>query len=496
MLGRSQGSRFIESRFAVCGLALTLLLLGGAAIRPAAVAAAGAAEREVGADSRSALTVTVYNSDLGLVREVRRVDFAAGENVLVLGDVSPALWPETLALEGAGLSLLEQTFAFDLLSPQRILEKSVGETVWVIRENPETGEETAAAAELLSVAGGVVLKIGDRIETGSPDGSMAAGGRLAFGDVPAGLRRDPAVLARLVSDEAGARDLDIQYQTGGLTWQADYRAEVNAAEDRLDLTGLVNLTNTSGLAYPDARVRLVAGEVNQAGPMPLQRANVAMMAEAMAPAPGMAAQAAGDQHLYEVPRPVSLADRETKQVLLLARRDVPVVKEYRFEELVAAQGGAEEIGPVSAAVAFRFDNAAAAGGPGEPLPGGIVRVYQPGGSDGEPVFLGEDTIGHTPEGEEVRLSIARAFDVTGRARTTAYERLSNTSYRIAQEITVSNAKEEAVQVKVVGYLPPGWRMLEESRPHEAETANRIAWILDVPAGGAADVSYRMQVTRP
>lgn len=487
MLGRIRRSPFIWFT-----LVLTGLLLGGAVIGPAA----GAADLQVGADSRSALTVTVYNRDLGLVRDVRRVDFAAGENLLTLDDVSPALRPETLALEAEGLSLLDQTFAFDLLSPQRLLEKSVGETVWVVRSHPQTGEETAVEAELLSVAGGVVLRIGDRIETGPADRSMAGGGRLAFRDVPAGLRRDPAVVARLASAQAGARDLDIQYLTGGLTWQADYRAEVNAAEDRLDLTGLVTLTNTSGLAYPDAQVRLVAGEVNQAGPVPVQRGNVAMMAEAMAPAPGMAAQAAGDQHLYEVPRPVSLADRETKQVLLLTRRDVPVVKEYRFEELVAAQGGAEEIGPVSAAVVFRFDNAAEAGGPGEPLPGGTVRVYQPGGSDGEPVFLGEDAIGHTPVGEEVRLSIARAFDVTGRSRITAYERLSNTAYRIAQEITVSNAKDEAVQVKVVGHLPPGWRMLEESRPHEAETANRIAWTLDVPAGGEADVSYRLQVTRP
>ncbi len=99
-----------------------------------------AQEREVGAESRTALTVTIYNRDLGLVRDIRRIDFEAGENVLALGDVSPALRPETLALEGEGLSLLDQSFAFDLLSPQRILEKSLGETVWVVRSHPQTGE--------------------------------------------------------------------------------------------------------------------------------------------------------------------------------------------------------------------------------------------------------------------------------------------------------------------------------------------------------------------
>ena len=452
-------------------------------------------EQEVGAENRTALTVTVYNRDLGLVRDIRRVDFAAGENLLVLGAVSPALRPETLALAGEGLDLLDQTFAFDLLTPQRILEKSVGDTVWVVRTHPQTGEERAVEAELLAVAGGVVLWVDDRFETGP----AAGGGRLAFRELPEGLRREPALVARLASDSAGERDLAIEYLTGGLTWQADYRAEINAAEDRLQFTGLVTLTNSSGIAYPDAVVRLVAGEVNQTGPAPLQRGAVAMMAETAAPAPGMAAQAAGDQHLYQVPRPVSLADRETKQVLLLESRDVPVEKEYRIEELVHAQGGPEEVGPVSASVVFRFDNEAEKGGPGEPLPGGIVRVYQPGGTEGAagaPVFTGEDRIGHTPEGEEVRLAIARAFDVTGRARITAYERLSNTSYRTAQEIVVANAKDEAVKVKVVGHMPPGWRMLEESRPHEEETANRIAWTLEVPAHGEATLTYRVQVTRP
>ena len=478
-------------------------LLGAAWILAGGLGAlAQEGEQEIGADSRTALTVTIYNRDLGLVREVRRVDFAAGENVLVLGDVSPALRPETLALEGDGLSLLDQSFAFDLLTPQRLLEKSAGDTVWVVRTHPQTGEESAVEAELLSVRGGVVLRVGGRIETGSAPGLSAAGGRLAFPSLPEGLRREPALVARLASARAGARGLAIEYLTGGLTWQADYRAEINAAEDRLQLTGLVTLTNSSGAAFPDAVVRLVAGEVNQAGPSPVQRGATAMMAEAMAPAPGMAAQAAGDQHLYRVPRPVSLADRETKQVLLLESREVPVEKEYRFEELVHAQGGPEEVGPVSAAVVFRFDNDQAKGGPGRPLPGGIVRVYQPGGSSegeeagGAPVFTGEDRIGHTPEGEEVRLAIARAFDVTGRSRITAYERLSNKSYRTAQEIVLSNAKDEAVRVKVVGHMPPGWRMLEESRPHEKETANRIAWTLEVPAGGEATLTYRVQVTRP
>ncbi len=464
-----------------------------AAVALAVLVAAGsrglAAEREVGVEGRSDLVVTVYNRDLGLIGETRRIALQAGENVLALSDVSPALRPETLLLEGVGVRLLEQSLRFDLLTPRRLLEKSVGGTVWVVRTHPETGEETLVEAELLSVAEGPVVRIADRVESVPAD-------RLAFADVPEGLRPRPTLIARLESAAAGERDLRIQYLTAGLTWQADYLAEVNAEEDRLDLTALVTLTNVSGVDFPDARLRLVAGEVNQAVVPVALRGAVTMMAEAAAPVPqGLAAQTIGEQHLYEVERPVTLADRETKQIVLLQARGVSVSKEFRFEALVNVQGGAEEIGPLQADVVLQFDNVADVG-PGKPLPGGVVRVYRPGGTDGAPVFVGEDRIGHTPEGEDVRLTIARAFDVTGRAKLTALERLSSKSYETSQEIIVANAKDAAVEVKVVGHMPPGWRMIMESAAHAQETANRIAWTLAVPAGGETTLRYRARVTRP
>ncbi len=462
----------------------------------AAVALAGlagapagfAAEREVDATARVALSVTVYNRDLGLVGETRRIALEAGENVLALTDVSPRLQPETLLLEGAGIRLLEQSLQFDLLTPRRILEKSVGGPVWVVRSHPQTGEDSYLEAELLSVAEGTVVRIGERIETAPP-------GRLAFPGLPEGLRERPTLVARVDSAAAGERDLHMRYLTGGLTWQADYLAEIAADGSSLALTGLVTLTNTSGLDYPDARLRLVAGEVSQAGRPVAMRAGDAMMMEAQgATAPGLASRPMGDRHLYEVDRPVTLADRETKQVILLSAAAVPVVKEYRFEDLVAPQGGAEEIGPLQARIVLSFENGE--DGPGRPLPGGVIRVYQASGGGEVPVFIGEDRIGHTPEGEEVRLEIGRAFDVTGRARRTRFERLSNKVYETGQAIEIANAKAEAVTVKLVGHLPVGWRMMEESAAHESETANRIVWPLQVPAGGKARLTYRLRVTRP
>jgi hypothetical protein len=450
--------------------------------------AAAAQEREVGAEERTALSLTVYNRDLALVGETRRVQFQEGENVLALVDVSRALKPETLLLEGEGLAVLEQGLEFDLLTPGRILEKSVGETVWLVRTHPQTGEDSFVEAEVLAVGGGVVLRVGDRIETAPP-------GRLAFRELPDGLRRRPTLLALIASPDESTRDLEIRYLTGGLTWQADYLAEYDPEAGRLDLAGLITLTNASGLDYPDARLRLVAGEVNVAGGPEVMRQVTTMMAEAaMAPTSEPQARPLGEQHLYEVGRPVSLADRETKQVVLLKADAIAVGKEFRFERLVAVQGGPEEIGPLQADVVLSFENAEA--GPDRPLPGGVVRVYQGAGEGEVPVFVGEDRIGHTPKGEEVRLAIGSAFDVTGRARRTALERLSNKTYESAQEIIVSNAKDEAVTALMIGHMPPGWRMVQESAAHEAETANRIVWKLPVPAGGEARLTYRVRVTRP
>ena len=336
---------------------------------------------------------------------------------------------------------------------------------------------------------GVVLRVGDRIETGEA-------GRLVFDSLPEGLSAEPVLAAQVASEAAGPRDLTLGYLTAGLTWKADYVAEMAASEDRLDLTGLVTLTNSSGLAYPDARLRLVAGDVHRVSAPPQPRPRMAMMAEdAAAPVPDMARQPLGDQQLYELDRPVSLADKETKQVALLSARAVPLVKLYRFTNLVDAQGRREEIGPVKAAIEIRFQNDAASG-LDRPLPAGILRVYQAGPEGAPPVFLGENRIAHSAKGEEVRLEIGRAFDITGRAKRTALVRLSNKSYESAQEIVIENAKDETVQVQVIGTLPQGWRMLSESHNHVPETANRLRWNLQVPPGGKANLSYRVRITRP
>lgn len=447
-------------------------------------------EIAVGLETQKGLTVTVYNQDLAMISERRSAELKDGDNRLALTDVSRQIRPESLILEGEGLTLIEQAFEADVLSERHLLDRALGQAVWVRRVNPGDGSDRYLDAVLVSLTEPPVVKIGSRLET-VPRSLLAFPAML--GKAP-GLRDRPTLTALVESAGKGRRSLGISYLTRGLSWQADYVGLLDADESSLSITALVTLSNNSGTAFQNAALRLVAGDVNQVHgapqPVPVARDMVAM-AQA---APEMAQAPAGDQHLYTLDRAVQIKDRSTKQIRMLSAPAVPLVKEYRFTQLVQIHG-AEEVGPVNADVVLILQNDSASG-LGRPLPGGVVRVYQAGPEDGPGVFLGEDRIGHTPKDGELRLNTGRAFDVTGTARRTAFERISNRSFETAQEITVKNAKPTAVEVKLVGHLPSGWRMLEESQPHERETANRILWTLTVPAEGETKLSYRLRVNQP
>lgn len=454
----------------------------------ASLALAQEAEVAAGAEARSGLSLTVYNQDLALVVERRRVDLPVGRARLRLSDIDPRIEPGSLNLSGAALRVLEQSAHYDLLTPMRLLEASLGKTVKLARVNPATGVETVKEATVLSVQDGLVLRIGDRIET-----SRDLPGRVVFESVPAGLAERPGLSALVESD--GASEVVLSYLTGGLSWQADYSATLDEAAGRLSLTGLVTLGNSGLTPYADADLRLVAGTVNRAGgpvrPLPKVR-----MAEAMAmsePA-DLAPQAQGELYVYDPGRKVSLFPRETKQIVLLTAAEVPYEQAFRFDGLAGLLGQGGEVEGAKAQNLLSFANEAS-GGLGKPLPAGILRAYGAAG-EAPPLFLGEDRIPHTAEGEEVEVTLGQSFDVTGRARQTAFEPLSKTSFEAAQEIAIENAKPRAVTVVVTGDLPPGWTMLSESAPHEAETSGRLAWTLEVPAGGETVLTYRVRVQRP
>jgi hypothetical protein len=467
------------------------LMVGAAAA--ALFAAQGAfAETPIGADKQTAIAVTIYNNDLALVRDSRSVTLTQGENDLAFIEVSAGIRPETALLTGRGtpLDIVEQNFDFDLLTPQKLLEKSVGQTIRVVRTNPETGVDSSEDATVLSVAEGqVVLKIGDRIEVTPP-------GRLVYSAVPANLRDRPTLVVKLASQQAGDVPVDLSYLTRGLSWSADYVAELAPDEKTLNLNGWVTLTNMSGIAYNDAKLQLVAGEVNQYQPQPPMPMAAEMQAMDGARREKMQSEAAFEYHLYSLDRPTTLKENQTKQVALLAAESVPVTKQYVLVNVAQLGGnyGAKvgETQRVNAEVRVKLKNEEASH-LGLPLPSGVVRVYK-ADSDGDAIFVGEDHIDHTPKNEEIDLTLGRAFDVTARGKQVNYERISDNVFENSYEIEVKNAKPEPVTVTLREFVPGDWRMLEESVKHQKVDASTAEWQLQVPAEGSAKLTYKVRIT--
>src|SRR5882672_5762307 len=245
---------------------------------------------------QQSVAITIYNENLALVKDTRRVTLEAGPNRLALREVSGRMRPETAQLRSlshpGALTLVEQNFDFDLLTPAKLLEKYVGRTVRIVKTHPTTGAESLETATVLAANNGVVLKIGDRVETGLP-------GRIVYDGVPANLRDRPTLVTELLSSRPGAQTVELSYLSGGLAWKADYVAELNAADNALDLNGWVTLTNRSGTAYPNARLQLVAGDVNRVrDEMKVATLTGKMRAAEAQPARQMTQEELFEYHLY------------------------------------------------------------------------------------------------------------------------------------------------------------------------------------------------------
>src|SRR6204780_3924947 len=219
------------------------------------VTPAGAADR--------ALSVTIYNNDLALVQDRRDIEVKDGRQRIEFQDVSAEIRPETVSLSAADISILEQNFDFDLLTPAKLMEKAVGQEVTIVRVNPATGAETREQALVLATNGGVVLKIGQRIEVLRDDGLPV---RVIFNKVPDNLRARPTLSVTIDSAHAGTRPATLSYLTPGLGWRADYVALYSESDGKIDVQGWVTLTNTTGTSFSDARTLLVAGTPAQGEP--------------------------------------------------------------------------------------------------------------------------------------------------------------------------------------------------------------------------------------
>ncbi|NNF18098.1 MAG: DUF4139 domain-containing protein [Gammaproteobacteria bacterium] len=443
---------------------------------------------------QTSVAVTIYNQNLALVKDSRAVTLPGGTNQLAFRGVSAQMRPETALLRNTSvadnLTVLEQNFDFDLLTPQKLLEKYTGKDVQIVRMNPATGKESTATAKILSTNQGTVVRIGDRIE-------INPSGRYVFSNVPDTLRDEPTLSILLENKSRKAQNYELSYLTGGLSWQADYVAELNSKDDGLDITGWVTLTNNSGAAYNRATMQLVAGDVNQVRPQFDRNVRRGLEEMKMSAAPQMAQESLFEYHLYTLGRPTTIADKQTKQVSLLTASNIPVKKELVLQGSNYYYGSSHgDIGQkIKLGVFVQFENREK-DGLGIPLPKGVVRVYKRD-SSGNAQFVGEDNIDHTPNLESVRLKLGDAFDVTANKKQTEFkvrERIVKQNvFDSSYEIEIKNGKKESVNVIIREPIPGDWTMLEESARHEKVAAGTAQWRLSIPAGSSRKLTYTARV---
>lgn len=433
-----------------------------------ALAAVTAAPAAMAVDAR----ITVFNQGAALVTEHRELRLEAGAQTVPWPDLPRALLAETLMLDGEGVRLTGYRDSRDLLAPGALLRRLVGETVTLRRDDGQGGDVERRAL-LLSADGTPLVRLDGRVEmldAGSP-------WRIAA-EWPEDLPQSPSVMLDLQAESGGSRDLALTYQTGGFGWNAAYVARYDDEARRLSLRADAVIRNDSGGDWRDAEVILVAGDIERAGAK--HYAPAMMRAEAADSAGGMAAESAFEYYRYRLPAPATLRSGGIRSLELLSPAAVEVAREYRIE------GGWHPVGDAmraNAAVHLGFENSL-----DKPLPAGTVRVYDAGEA---PQLLGEDRIGHTPEGGPVSLTLGRAFDITAE-RIVTDEVRDGGARESERRVIVSNAKDEAVKVRIVESLPGDWEIVSQNLPHEKLDANRAAWMVGVPAGGKARLSYRVR----
>jgi hypothetical protein len=472
----------------ICTLLLLLLSV-------ASLAAAQTRELTTTARDRQSVNVTVYNSNIGLVRETRRLTLPNGTIALRFSDVAAQIMPQTVHLNSitspGSLSILEQNYQYDLLNPAKLMDKYVGREVTLVMRRYENSTEilTPVQATLLSNNGGQVWRINGQIVI-NPLNIVET----RFPDVPANLVATPTLVWDLENGNSSEQTIEASYLTNGMNWAADYVLVVNADDTRGDLQGWVTLTNSSGLGFENARLQLVAGNLNR-----VPQGQMYDMAEATSRAgenkSSFQEQSFFEYHMYTLQHPTSIREQETKQVSLLEAAGFKVTKEFVLNGQHYYYSGYDSPGTVikeKVGVFMEFRNSQQ-NKLGMALPAGTVRLYKKD-DQGNQQFIGEDRIDHTPKDEDVRVKVGDAFDIVTERKQTDYKVIvSGEIYEYAYEIKIRNHKNEPVTVVVNEPIGGDWKMISSS--YEAEKTAAFAARFKVPVGkdGEATLSYRVRV---
>ncbi len=436
------------------------------AANPLGILASGAVE--AGGD----LELTIYEQGIALVKESREIELESGENRVEYTDVASEIIPASVMVEGpenGEVTVLEQNYEYDLLSSSSLLEKYLGREITVV----DTNGETYTGRLLSHEEGGVVLET----ETGEA---------LVLQEVAkielqnaSELSTKPTIVWQIYSPTSGTRELLTSYLTEDIGWEASYVLKSNEDDTQADIRGWVNIDNRAGITYENASLKLVSGEINRVSqpvqPLPAERAKEAAAEEQ--DVSSFAEEAFSEYHLYTLERPATLRNNQEKQISLFSVDSVPVEKELIYDSTLSER----------VRIFLTLENSNKTG-PGMPLPAGVVRVYK-SDSAGELQFLGEDSIEHTPMGEEMKVAVGSAFDLTVTRNQTNYQRISDNVERVSYEIQINNSEAEPQNVTVVEHLYGDWNILENSDEYVKTNTFTIEFRVTVPANGTKTITY-------
>ena len=446
--------------------------------------------------------LTVYNQNMALVSETRPITLKNGLNEVVYSDVAAQIDPTSVSFKSltdpTGTTVLEQNFEYDIVDSFKLLQKYIDQEIVV-----ETQDSQVYTGTLLNAADNIILQ--------GADGSVVMLSRdqirnVNFPALPDGLRTRPSLVWLIDAEQAGDHETQVAYITNGIGWSADYVMLLNEDSDAFDLNGWVTLDNRSGAAYTDAKLKLVAGDVNVAPQPALMRGDMMVMETAAAAAPAVQQREFFEYHLYQVERPVTVKDNQTKQIEFVTEAGVPVSKFYVYNGAagygyygspIQDQSYGAETGNSDVAVMLEFRTDKESNLETQ-LPAGRIRIYQED-VDGSPLLVGEDRIDHTPKDETVHLTVGNAFDVKGERVQTNYKRLGDSGAEETFSITLRNHKDEDITVRVVEYLyrSSDWNITSQTvdgaaAEYEKLDSNTVQWDVPVPAGGEAELVYTVQ----
>ena len=421
------------------------------------------------------LDVTIYADNQALVEDTRVIAFTGARQTVEFKNVSAQIRPETATLNAKDLAIIEQNFDYDLLSPAKIMENAVGQTITLVRTNPASGAETRETATVLAANGGVVLQIGPRIEVLRDDGLPV---RVIFDKVPQNMRAEPT-LSMNVQGAAGTREAALRYLTPGLGWRADYVALYDEDKEQIDVQGWITLTNNSGTTYQNASTLLVAGTPQLVG----RGGGVNPGALIEAGTESGTRERLGNFYLYPLAERTTIANLQTKQVSFLDVHGAPASHGYE----ISIGWLQNSTVPLNVATTYQFSSSAK-GGLGDQLPAGVVRFYLRD-KRGQPQFIGEKAIPHTPMGSRLSINTGDAFDVKVQPVMESRTRVSGSRWKTAMRYIVTNALTRPVKVRVVqNGLWGDTRLVDPSQPEEWKDATRATWLVEVPANSSTNLT--------